>query len=183
MRSARITPVELLTIVAVFGILAALLLPAVGSRPPLTDEDLALELANWQPGPEHSAVPSESLRVRDADLAGAWTDRVGWTKMAIQSLDDGRYRVAFLSHARCGLSGSVQLERIAEYDEGVILLDRPVRELRGETYERLFSVRLNDSICLLPSIRVTDIQADTSEIPYRGVLAQAADPQAQAAAR
>ena len=173
MRPVRITSADLLAIVVVLGILVALLIPAGGSRPPLTDKDLATELDAWQPGPEDSSVPLEALRVRDLDLAGTWTDRVGWTKMAIQLLTDGRYSVSFLSHARCGLGGSVQLERSADYVDGVILLNRPVRELSGITYDRLYSVRIEDAICLIPSVRVTGVQGDSPEIPYRGVLARA----------
>ena len=172
-RFGHITPVELLVIVAVFGTIAALFLPAGGSPPPLTDKDLHLN--HWQPGPGHSAVPMEAIRVNDVDLAGTWTDGMRWTNIEIKPLPDGRYGVSFLSHGRCGLGGSVQLERIAEYDDGVLLLNRPVRELTGATYQRLFSVRVNDgSNCLVPSVHLIEFNSDTSEIPYRGVLTLAA---------
>ena len=170
MRYGRITLVELLVVLAVLGINAALFLPAVGSKPPLTDKELHLE--DWQPSSEHSAVPSESLRVRDVDLAGNWTDRCGFTDMTIRPLPNGRYSVSFLSHARCGHSGSVQLERVAEYDDGILLLNRPVRELRGTTYQRLYTVHIGDDVWLLPTVRVDEIDTATSEIPYRGVLAR-----------
>jgi len=172
MRSARITLVELLVIIGVLGTLAAFILPPAGSPPPLTDKDLHLD--DWRPGPEHLAVPPEPLRVRGVDLAGVWTDQIGWLDMTIKPLADGRYSVSFLSHGRCAHGGSVQLERSAEYEDGMLLLHRPVRELTGATYERLFSVRVNDAIWLLPSVRVTEIQADTSELSYWGVLSRTA---------
>jgi hypothetical protein len=170
MRSGHITVVELLVIIFILGIVAALFLPAVGSKAPLTDKDLHLD--DWLPGPEHSAVPPDSIRVRDVDLEGEWTDGIGWTDLKIKSLPDGRYSVSFLSHARCGLSGSVQFERYAKYDDGVLLLDRPVRELRGTTYRQLFSVRVNDDIYLLPPPRVTEVHDINSEIPFLGVLSR-----------
>jgi hypothetical protein len=170
MRCRGITLVELLVIVAVLGIMAALFLPPVGSRPPLTDKDLKLE--NWQPGPEHLALPPDSLRIRDINLVGFWTDRIGWTDMDIQPLEGDRYSILFVSHARCGLSGSVKLNRLGEFQDGVIVLDRPLRELTGTTYDRLYSVRINETACLLPSARVMDIQADTTEVQYRGVLSK-----------
>ena len=171
MRSGRITFVELLVIMIVAGILGALLVPTSGPKPPLTDKDLALY--DWQPGPQHTAVPPDSIRVREADLIGLWTDEIGWLDFDITKLPDGHYSVSFRSHAQCACSGAVQLERFAEYENGVILLDRPVRELGGTTYEKLFTVRVNDEIYLLPSPRVIDFGVGTS-VPHRGVLVRAA---------
>ncbi len=170
MRSGRITAVELLVLISIIGILTTLLLPSVGNKPPLTDKDL--DFHDWQPGPEHSVVPRDSIRVRDMDLAGAWRDGIGWTFMEIKPLRDGRYGVSFRSRVRCGMSGSVQLERFAEYDDGVLRLDRPVRELRGTTYKQLFSIRMNNDFYLLPSARVAEVQDAPPAIPYLGVLAR-----------
>ena len=170
MRSGRVTPVEILVIIAVVGVLGGLLLPAGGSRPPLTDKELDLE--SWQPGPEHALVPPDSIRVQDAELDGLWTDRIGWLHLDIEKMPDGRYSVSFLSHARCGHSGSVQLERYAKYEDGVVQLDRPVRELNGTTYTKLFSVRANGEVYLLPAPRVNEFDVGLESL-YRGVLARA----------
>ena len=70
------------------------------------------------------------------------------------------------------MSGSVQLERFADYHDGVLLLDRPVRELRGMTYQKLYSIRADDNVYLLPAPRAAEVKLAT-EIPYRGVLAKA----------
>ena len=168
-RRGRITFVELLVIIVVLGMLATLLIPATGSRPPLTDEDLNLD--DWEPDPEHTALPADSIRVRAIDLEGVWSDRIGWHDVTIKSLAArSEYNPSFLSHGRCALGGSVELERLAKYEDGVLLMDRPVQELTGATYKQLFSVRVNETICLVPSVRVADVAADTSEIPYRGVF-------------
>jgi hypothetical protein len=169
MRSGRVTPVEFLVIIAVFGVLGGLLLPAGGSRPPLADKELKLE--NWQPGPEHAMVPPDSIRVQDAELDGLWTDRIGWLHLDIEKMADGRYSVSFLSRARCGHSGSVQLERYAEYQDGVVHLDRPVRELNGTTYAHLYSVRANGEVYLLPAPRVNEFDVELESL--YGVLARA----------
>ena len=161
-----LTLVELLVLLTIFGLLASLCLPPVGSGPIRTDDDLALE--NWQPGPEHIFAPPAAFRVQQIDLTGRWMTRQGRTALTFKPLPDGRYCVSFSSGGGCG--GRIQLQRIAHYENGVILFDRPVTEMASKPYQWLFSIRFNGVIYLIPADRFIDFPEDDLEIPYRGVF-------------
>jgi hypothetical protein len=152
----------MLVLLTVLGILGSLLLPPVGPPPPLTDK--TLDFSDWVLEPELAED-----NVVDADLAGAWTDRTQFTKLRFTPLAEGGFKVSFLSRARCGLGGCVKLERTATYHNGVVLLDRPVQELLGERYQRLYTLLVDQDLYLVPSIRVADV-LESGTVPYRGVL-------------
>ncbi|MCE9548083.1 MAG: hypothetical protein K8T25_21630 [Planctomycetia bacterium] len=166
----RITLIELVVVIAIGGVLAALLIPANGIPPPLTDKELPWQ--HLQVVQEDTAPPPEALRVRAVELTGTWTDRVGYTQFTIKPLADGRCSVLFHSRVRCGLGGSVQLERTATFDDGVLQLDRPVFELYGgATYRRLYTVKMMDKIYLLPSVHVAEIRDGAAvNVPDHGVM-------------
>jgi hypothetical protein len=146
------TIAEVLVIVAVVGILASLLLPAVNSGIQINEEDL--ELDKWKPGPEHDVLPHNTVGVQDMDVTGKWTYR--WrTVFEIDSRADGGYTVKFVSSHRCT---HCELQRTATYDQGVLTLDRPVKEVPGPAYQKLYTVRIDGEDFLLPAARSEEFE-------------------------
>ena len=75
--------------------------------------------------------------------------------MTIQRRDEVSYRVEFFTS---GCLRRWALERTATYWDGVLTLNRPVREYASKTYDRLYAVRINGEECLLPACSVGQIQ-------------------------
>ena len=147
---ACVTLSELVLTVVVFGTLARISIPS-GARQvpdPLTDADL--QLGGWRPSPADLSMALPEMLVTNALVGGTWNDRLCWTAMTVKSNPDGSFRVEFRSRARCAYSGCVQLERNATYYGGVLRLEDPVREINGRTYQQLFTVRVNDTVNLVP---------------------------------
>jgi hypothetical protein len=146
------TIAEVLVIVAVVGILASLFLPAVNSGIQINEEDL--ELDKWKPGPEHDVLPHNTVGVQDMDVTGQWTYRWRPT-FGIDPRTDGGYSVKFVSNHRCT---HCELQRTATYEQGVLTLDRPVKEIAGPTYQKLYTVRIDGEDCLLPAARSEEFE-------------------------
>lgn len=170
MRRRGLTLVELLVIIFIIGVLIVLLSPLTRTHAPTyTDKDFNFD--DWDSTAEALLVPPDSLVAVDMPLAGEWSDNNRQrTTLTLWPVSKGQYVATFVSQGSCGHSGSVELERRAEYSNGLLLLDRPVRELRGETYQRLYTVRRGDRLMLVPSIRLEKLSED-SILRTRGVLA------------
>jgi hypothetical protein len=144
--------VEVLVIVFVIVILVSLLLPGVDSGIQLSEEDL--ELDKWKPGPEHDVPPHDTVWVEDMDVTGQWTYRFR-TIFWIDPGTDDDYTVKFVSYHRCT---HCELGRTATYDHGVLTLDRPVKEVPGPAYQKLYTVRIDGEDCLLPAARSEEFE-------------------------
>ena len=164
----RQTVIEWLVILIIAGMLVGLCLPPVVCPMRVSEEDL--ELNDWAPGPEQSVAPDEDMRVEKVDISGEWT--YGYrTIFWIRPHKDDGYQVRFHSHSR---SRSCNLERTATYEQGVLVLNRPVKEMHGLAYQRLYTVRIDGRDYLLPSARVMEFQdgraVDWSRYDKHGLL-------------
>jgi hypothetical protein len=152
------TLVEALVLLAIAALLVALLMPALHGPPPLTDADL--DFTSWDPGAESKLAPPHDIVAANVNLAGEWWQRTrAPLGLVIASGDAGRWRVTFHSRAPCGFSPSVLLERTATYEEGTLILDRPVQdELRKTTFARFYVARIHGREYLIPSIKLDKLK-------------------------
>jgi hypothetical protein len=152
LKALRPSIAEVLVLVAIVGIIVSCFLPAVNSGVRLGEEDL--ELDKWNPGPEHDVIPHDTVWVEDMDVTGQWTYRFR-TILWIDPGTDGDYTVKFVSYHRCT---HCELRRTATYDQGVLMLDRPVKEIPGPAYQKLYTVRIDGVDCLLPAARSKEFE-------------------------
>jgi len=130
----------------------------------MTPSGMEQWLDKWQPGPEHSQVPMESIRCRQTDITGKWwgPHSIGHavTWLAIGSGGGRSYRVIIKGN---GCLGELRLERTGEYADGVLTLDRPVQDYLGRVYKKLYAVRIAGEEYLLPSASVGEVEAAISK--------------------
>lgn len=142
-------------ILAIFGILASLMLPARGRRI-LTEEDLGIT-DDWKPGLDHDRQPNASCLATDTTLVGKWTGPSVF--VTITRAGPNQYSVDFKTGAECR---GCRLKRSAEYRDGVITLDRPVKGIMGPIYQRMYSIRFEEREYLLPAPNVSEFEVRAS---------------------
>jgi prepilin-type N-terminal cleavage/methylation domain-containing protein len=151
------TVVEVLVVLVIVAILVALLWPAEHGPPPRTDADL--DFTSWDRTTESRLEPPRDIVVANVNLAGQWwrcsRQSLG---LIIESGRSGHWQVVFHSGSGCGFGPSVLLERTATYEAGAVVLDRPVQSLSGETFGRLYAVRIHGREYLIPSVRLDKLK-------------------------
>jgi hypothetical protein len=148
-----LTLVELLVLLVIVGMLLALLIPAKGPPPPLTDNDL--DLTSWDSSAEKTIRPPPDILAPDVNLIGEW--QCGSRRRIALNIEpdrSGEWRITFHSGTGCGLGRSISLKRVATYGAGIVTLDRPVQEVLGETFQRLYTVRVHGREYIIPSVRL-----------------------------
>jgi len=74
--------------------------------------------------------------------------------MNIQRRSDGNYDIDF---ATSGCLSGWQLKRTGSYRDGVLTLDRPVREYCPITFKTMYAMRVDGKELLLPAPNVDDL--------------------------
>jgi hypothetical protein len=95
-----------------------------------------------------------------------------YTTLSIPSVAGGAFRVAFET---AGCLGHWRLRRIARFVDGVLELDRPVKEYFPLTYRTLYAVRVAEVDYLVPAAGVEQFQNGLSEDGQRVVNPIAVD--------
>jgi hypothetical protein len=119
-------------------------------------------LRKWRPDKENDQAPHLSLLSAAPNLEGYWGRFMGFDSASLEFTrrEDGRFDVRFSSG---GCLGGLDLTRTAEAKEGTILLDLPVREYAGTTYQRLYVVRVQGKEYLLPDRNVKRFEASLTK--------------------
>ncbi len=110
------------------------------------------ELDNWDPTQESTITPLAAISAPDIDIAGTWVAS-GSTLEVHRNTD--HFDVMFST------GGSVRwwkLNRAGRFNDGVLALDRPVKEYCPMTYSKLFAVRVAGEEFLVPSVRLAQFQ-------------------------
>lgn len=158
-RSGRVklTLGEVIVLIAIIGIVTSMLVPANGPPPPRTDQDL--DFGSWDPAAESAIQPPQDVVAADVNLAGKWMGKLhGRAWLAIEPDGSDAWHVTFRSGGRCGLSQHILLTRTATCKSGMLILDRPVQEISGTTYQRLYTARIHGREYLVPSARVEKLK-------------------------
>ena len=106
------------------------------------------ELAKWTPDPTNlTAVLGPMLRP-GMNIVGEWKTIMceGGSSLQIAPSPGGAYSVAL---STCGCEGRWDLRRTGTYRDGVLRLDRPVREYCHFAYDTLYAVSLEGRDYLL----------------------------------
>ena len=112
------------------------------------ERDSEKDLDDWDPKSESTLTPLEYIRNPRMDITGEWIVSWGYhcgSSLTVKRLGLGYYKVVFQT------SRLRRLARIGRFIDGVLLLDRPVREDIGYTYTKLYAVRVEEQDYLVPS--------------------------------
>ncbi|MFN0138128.1 MAG: hypothetical protein ACKVS9_18645 [Phycisphaerae bacterium] len=126
------------------------------------------ELADWSPSVADAQAPPEYLRNRSVAIEGVWIGRtdMDYASMTITRRADNNYDVEFVTG---GSLSSWCLKRTASYRDGVLTLDRPVREYCPITFKSMFTIQVDGKELLLPASTVSeflpDVDADGNSRP------------------
>ena len=122
----------------------------------LTEEEI---LEEYRAENEYKLLPSRGEILQDVDLEGSWSSSRGFdfTTIHFGKLINGKRVVKFKSG---GCIASWELSRLAQYSNGVITLNRPVKEYMPAMYTRLYTIRFNEKLYLVASDRVKDFEKD-----------------------
>ena len=113
-------------------------------------------LDDWDPNQSADQLPPQSICDSSIDVEGNWLAQSPFdaTSMNIRRLDGDGYSIEFSTH---GCLSRWKLQRTATYSDGVLKLNRPVRDYPASIYDHLYAVRVNDEECLLPSSNVHNL--------------------------
>ena len=150
------TLVEVLVILVTIWILIGLLVPAVKPPPPFTDKDL--DFTSWDSLAESRIAPPQDCLTKELDLTGRWY--CSWHHILLEIEPDrpSKWQINFSAGTRCGLGPSIKLERTATFENGILILDRPVQDIPGKTFQRLFAVHIQDRNYLIPSVQLDQLK-------------------------
>lgn len=125
--------------------IAALLM--VGGLFPQGSVRMERDLAHWKPEKVWANPFAQELAI-DADLSGTWKrpGRMDLAEIQFTSKGNGRYGVEFTS---VGCLNGWRLLRTATFKDGVILLNKPVKDYAGWTYDRLYSTHVGSETRLV----------------------------------
>ncbi len=145
-----LSPLEILVLTIIALMLTAMLLPPVTGPPPLTDDDL--DWGERKPKDEQKMLPPANILATDLNIAGEW--RYAWRHTAFDIKPDvaGSWRVTFHSGTGCSFGKSILLHRTGMYENAVLVLDRPVQEMSGKMYQRIYGVRVGGHEYLISSV-------------------------------
>jgi prepilin-type N-terminal cleavage/methylation domain-containing protein len=153
---AAFTIIEMLIVLIIVGLAIGLFVPAMmrPPQPPPPKTDADLDFNSWDSQGESRVRPPADIVVKDVAIAGEWFGRGTYVSLGIEKAPAEKWTVRFRSGTRCGLGPSILLTRTATYKDGVLLLDRPVQTLAGETFQRVYKVRIRGKEYLVPSANV-----------------------------
>lgn len=120
------------------------------------------KLAAWSPGIKDKQVPPDKIRDRSVDIEGDWIGRTGMdsAKMSIKRRSGDGYEVRF---STSGCLSRWQLKRTGTYQDGVLVLNRPVQEYCPITFQTLYAIHVDGKNYLLPSCSVSEVLTDLDE--------------------
>lgn len=166
MHRFRVSIYDGVVLVMIAFVLIVMAIPPVQAPPPLTDADLNSQ--SWQPGREETVKLPPEMLVTESDPSGCWQSpgrhiQIEISRIAAEpeSAAIDEFRIQFRSGGRCGLSRAIELDRTGVFSAGELLLDRPVRELGGATYRKLYLLYLDGAECLSPPQRVAQLLDDS----------------------
>ena len=151
----RFTVVEWLTIFGVLVILGGLLLPDSATT---TRWSLEKRARNFAATPA-ATLTDDSIIATDVNITGTWTcrHRMNWSSYAFTARPDGKFNADFRTG---GCLGGCELQRTARFDRGAIRLDAAVAEYLPRTYNTLYSIRIADTVYLLPAEWLPDFERE-----------------------
>lgn len=152
----KLTFVEVLVLIAITCVLLGLFLPAQGPPPPKTDADL--DFSSWDSESEEKAQPPADLVAADVNIAGEWIRMGGRMSLRIEHNPQEEWSIAFRSVTMCGLGPSISLTRTGRYENGILVLNRPVQTLGGKTFQRVYTIRIHEKEYLVPSLYVDQLR-------------------------
>lgn len=108
------------------------------------------KLSQWDTTKEYSKIPYFAKLVLNIDLEGDWEMSTGFTSTTIHFKKNGKnqYKI-FLETSGC--LEDFQLERTATFDNGIIVLDKPVEHYEPLIYRKLYVVFNQGNEYLIPS--------------------------------
>lgn len=114
------------------------------------------ELDGWKPTCDEPYEPVEGIRQRDMDIVGSWAVRRGMDGSSLTIKRNGE-RGYIVSFSTSGCLDRWRLARHGEYRDGVLRLNRPVRDYFPLTYDRLYAIRIEGQDRLLIGVCPEDI--------------------------
>lgn len=119
------------------------------------------QLAKWKPSAADCVVPSEEFWVRDAEVAGHWSNLRGGMQLFIEPVSGkpGLLRVD-CTVGGCTWWGSTQAT--GRYKDGILALDAPVMEIRP--VDRFYAIRVKSQIRMVSPLGWKDMKLDSPVI-------------------
>lgn len=107
------------------------------------------ELEGWHPDLADIALPKPELLCPQMELAGEWKFATGFfgTKLSLSAIPGGNTARFHM----WGCAGTADFERKATFSNGIISLDRPVRDFWPNKYQKLYALRVQEIDFLVPS--------------------------------
>jgi hypothetical protein len=118
-------------------------------------------MSDWKPGKDDRITPPSAMWAKDAEVSGGWqTDgRLDRTILVLRKTGRGKYKVDFETW---GCLSRWTLVRTAELRDGTLFLNKPVEEYASWTYDRLYTVRLGNTVRLISPALVAYLSKDKS---------------------
>jgi hypothetical protein len=129
------------------------------------------DLRKWKPTKTDRAAPPSSLLKPSMDISGTWRVSRGFyhSTLWIRRLGSSSYAVSFKSD---GCMSGWSLKRTGTFSNGIVVLDRPVKDYPSSTYARLFAVRLKGVDYLVSDALATRFKGSPRFCGFRRVSSQ-----------
>ena len=151
----RLRRPTLVEIVVMFAI-GALMLPMLFAHFQ-TQTRCAIEkrIATWQPGPDDRRLPRTPDLRPNMDITGGWLveKHRSRTRLTISHIAGNDDRVEFTTR---GCVGEYSDTRLATFQGAALLLEKPVSEYAGNTYDRLYAIEHDGSSYLISAATAGD---------------------------
>lgn len=131
-------------------------------REAVSAEYVEARLEGWRPQDDDDVVPPDRCRVPSMEITGEWLceSRLIRASLTIHSREDGKYSVDF---STSGCLRRWRLHRVGTFDDGVLMLDKPVQEYSSVTFNKMYAIRLGHQEMLLPAPNVSRIMRSLTD--------------------
>jgi hypothetical protein len=119
-------------------------------------------LNHWLPDSNSTHPPKREFRNFGMNVFGNWVLHGGFGRASlfIDTDSTGQFQVQFRTS---GCSGGWAFRRTARYSNGVLTFDRPVQDVFGQTYYKMYAVLIGKNDYLLPANMVDQFESDNDE--------------------